>query len=128
MAHWPHPLLTKSARIEHWTNAGEHAAIVAAGITGTSAPRPQAPYVWSDQYGHRIQIVGRPSEGSLAMFRGDLNEPPMVALYGYDDGVVAGALVLDDPRTLMTCRKAVARRATVEELLRTLPNTAPAGR
>ncbi len=120
VAHWPHGLYGKSLRIEHWTNANEHADIVAASIAGGPTRRPQPPYVWSDQYGHRIQIVGRPSEGRAVSVRGGSGSEPVVAIYAGTDGVVVGAVVLDNPRLLMKIRKAIANRAqavTLDALL-----------
>ncbi|MFJ9543774.1 FAD-dependent oxidoreductase [Streptomyces sp. NPDC101225] len=108
-----HPLYGKPLRIEHWTNAGEHAEIVAADILGQQTPRAQVPYVWSDQYGRRIQIAGRPAEGRLSALRGGIANGTMTAVYADPAGTAVGALVVDDPRTFMSCRKAIASGADV---------------
>lgn len=110
VARWRHPLYPEPLRIEHWTNAGGHASVVAADILGTPPPRAQVPYVWSDQYGRRIQIVGRPALGKPARMAGDIETGPFAALYADEDGTVVGALVVDDPRLLMKCRKAISNR------------------
>ncbi|MCW0213147.1 MAG: FAD-dependent oxidoreductase [Pseudonocardia sp.] len=47
-------------RFEHWTSTGDQAAIVARDITGAEAPQPSVPYFWSDQFGLKIQLIGRP--------------------------------------------------------------------
>nr|WP_241728969.1 FAD-dependent oxidoreductase [Nocardioides zeae] len=116
VARWPMPFGERPVRVEHWTNANEHAALVAATITGGAPPRPQPPYVWSDQYGRRIQIVGTPRAGRAARLVGSVTEAAFVAIFADDDGRTVGALVLDDARTLMRCRKAVAARTPVCEL------------
>jgi NADPH-dependent 2,4-dienoyl-CoA reductase/sulfur reductase-like enzyme len=115
VARWPHPLYDVPMRIEHWTNANEHAAVVAADLTGGPAPRAQLPYVWSDQYGHRIQIVGRPGLGRLARRARDAHDH-LIALYADDNGVVVGAVVVDDPRAFMKIRKAILARSLVGDL------------
>jgi NADPH-dependent 2,4-dienoyl-CoA reductase/sulfur reductase-like enzyme len=115
VAHWTHGFYGADLRIEHWTNANEHAGIVAADILGTAAPRSQVPYVWSDQYGHRIQIVGRPAAGILALSHGTVDSG-LVAVYADEAGTVVAALVVDDPRLLMRCRKAVTKRSAVADL------------
>lgn len=115
VARWPHPLYGFPVRIEHWTNANEHGAIVAAAITGQPAPRASVPYVWSDQYGHRIQIVGRPSAGRLAVLTGDI-ENQLLAVFADDHDLIVGAVVMDDPRTLMKYRKAISKAATLSDL------------
>jgi len=115
VARWPHPHYSTDLRIEHWTNAGEHGTIVAADILGKPAPRPQVPYVWSDQYGRRIQIVGRPAAGRPAFVDGSVEEERFMAVYADGESVV-GALVVDDPRAMMKCRKAIAGGLNVDDL------------
>lgn len=115
VARWPHAAYGTPLRIEHWTNAHEHAALVAASITGAPPPRPQVPYVWSDQYGHRVQIVGRPAEGSLAHCTGTATDR-LTAVYADAAGRAVGALVVDDPRGLMRLRRAVSAQTPVADL------------
>jgi NADPH-dependent 2,4-dienoyl-CoA reductase/sulfur reductase-like enzyme len=125
IARWPHPLYGEPLRIEHWTNANEHAAIVAADILGRPAPRVQVPYVWSDQYGHRIQIAGRPATGSLATAQGTAVDGQLAAFYADGDGRLVGAVVVDDTRTFMKARKAVATAAPVAGVELPLRRSAP---
>jgi 3-phenylpropionate/trans-cinnamate dioxygenase ferredoxin reductase subunit len=123
VARWPHALYGVPLRIEHWTNANEHAATVAADLLDKPAPSPQLPYVWSDQYGHRIQIAGRPGLGSLAVRQGDAHDR-LVALYADSDSTAVGAVVMDDPRAFMKIRKAIVKRQLVAEVA--LPAREPA--
>jgi 3-phenylpropionate/trans-cinnamate dioxygenase ferredoxin reductase subunit len=109
VARWPHAFYGVPLRIEHWTNANEHAAIVAADLLGKPPPSAQLPYVWSDQYGHRIQIAGRPGLGTLAVRQGDAQDH-LVAVYADADGTAVGAVVLDDPRAFMKIRKSIVKR------------------
>ncbi|GAA5210856.1 NAD(P)/FAD-dependent oxidoreductase [Streptomyces thinghirensis] len=111
-----HPLYGAPLRIEHWTNAGEHGETVAADILGMPVPPAQVPYVWSDQYGRRIQIVGRPATGEARVLHGGIDAPSLVAVYADRAGTAVGALVVDDPRTLMRCRRAVAAGTSLEGL------------
>lgn len=118
VARWPSPHADGLVRIEHWTNANEHGAVVAASIMGADAPAPAPapPYVWSDQYGQRIQIVGRPAAGELARSVGAVDSPPFAAIYTSPEGRVVGALVVDDPRLFMKCRKAITAGSMVGDL------------
>ncbi|GAB2483515.1 NAD(P)/FAD-dependent oxidoreductase [Jatrophihabitans fulvus] len=60
VAAWPDPFTGEPRRTEHWTNAGTHAAAVAADILGRE-PLPAEPdYFWTDQFGLKVQIIGRP--------------------------------------------------------------------
>ena len=111
-----HPIYGTPLRIEHWTNAGEHAEIVAAGIVGDPTPRAQVPYVWSDQYGRRIQVIGRPAAGELRALHGGIDEESLTAVYAGPAGAVIGAVVVDDPQALVKCRKAIRAGAAVSDL------------
>jgi NADPH-dependent 2,4-dienoyl-CoA reductase/sulfur reductase-like enzyme len=123
VARWPHAFYGVPLRIEHWTNAHEHAAAVAADLLGRAAPAAQLPYVWSDQYGHRIQIAGRPGSGTLAVRRGDVHDR-LAALYADVDGTAVAAVVVDDPRAFMMLRKSILKRQSVAEI--ELPARIPA--
>ncbi|MGC5249271.1 NAD(P)/FAD-dependent oxidoreductase [Gordonia sp. DT219] len=49
-------------RVEHWNHTVDQAAVVAAAIAGgPRAPiKAAVPYFWSDQFGVKIQVLGRP--------------------------------------------------------------------
>ncbi|MFR9807439.1 FAD-dependent oxidoreductase, partial [Pseudonocardia sp. RS010] len=59
-AAWDYPAQGGRHRHEHWTSTTDQATIVARAITGTEAPPPTVPYFWSDQFGLKIQLIGRP--------------------------------------------------------------------
>jgi NADPH-dependent 2,4-dienoyl-CoA reductase/sulfur reductase-like enzyme len=71
-------------RTEHWTSAGDQAAVVAHDVLGAGAPPPTVPYFWSDQFGLKIQLIGRPDRADA-----------VVALLGtgLDGGPVRGTVV-----------------------------------
>lgn len=115
VARWTHPHFEESVRIEHWTNANEHADLVASGILGEEKQAGAVPYVWSDQYGKRLQIVGRPrADDDISV----VDDPAgrHVAVYERA-GRVSGMLAIDAPRTMLKGRKAIAARASAAELL-----------
>jgi NADPH-dependent 2,4-dienoyl-CoA reductase/sulfur reductase-like enzyme len=116
VARWESPFVAEPVRIEHWTNAQEHAELVATTILGLDPPPAQPAYVWSDQYGHRIQIVGRPSTGAEVRITGDVHGGDLSAVYLDAEERVVGALVMDNPRTTVKCRRAVARGARFEDI------------
>ncbi|MGW1783698.1 NAD(P)/FAD-dependent oxidoreductase [Streptomyces sp. NPDC002143] len=119
VANRPHPLLGHRARIEHWTNATEHGAVVAASILGLNRPKTAVPYVWSDQYDHRIQIVGRPQAAHTVTVVEDGLQGHHCAIYE-DKGVVTGMLTVDRPKAMMQGRRAITQRLSAAELLRQL--------
>lgn len=77
-------------RSEHWTNAGDQAAVVARDIVGEDAPPPTVPYFWSDQFGLKIQLIGRPDDADdvIALHGTGLDGGPI-------RGTVAGYLAGD---------------------------------
>jgi NADPH-dependent 2,4-dienoyl-CoA reductase/sulfur reductase-like enzyme len=91
VAAWPDPTRGDRHRHEHWTSAGDQAAVVARDILGEPPPPPRVPYFWSDQFGLKIQLLGRPEHtDTLLPLHGD----------GLAGGAVKGTVVgmLDDGR------------------------------
>lgn len=60
VANWKDPVRGRHFRYEHWTSATDQAAIVARDIVGAGPPPRTVPYFWSDQFGLKIQGIGRP--------------------------------------------------------------------
>lgn len=94
-------------RAEHWTNAVDMARTVATNIlTGRRArlADPRSAYVWSDQYGLKLQVVGRPSVSDEAQV---VHENPatgaFLTLYGRD-GRLVGAAGANQARGVMLAR------------------------
>ena len=61
---WPNLLFEEEMRVEHWTNAAEQGARAARNLMAVAAgqlgePYTPVPFFWSDQYGARLQFLGR---------------------------------------------------------------------
>jgi NADPH-dependent 2,4-dienoyl-CoA reductase/sulfur reductase-like enzyme len=54
----------------HWTAAAADGAAAARAILGLPIASMSVPYVWSDQFGLRLQIVGSPSPADTPMLEG----------------------------------------------------------
>lgn len=119
VARWFHPRYGRLTRLEHWTNAVEQAACVAHNITHPGRPRAHEPveYVWSDQYDWKIQLTGRTGAGldHLTVHGADPGRS-FAVLYGDPDGTLAGAVAVNWPRALITCRRAVSAAASVDDV------------
>ncbi|WP_205528600.1 NAD(P)/FAD-dependent oxidoreductase [Desertimonas flava] len=123
---WTHPLFAEEVRIEHWTNAAEQGALAAANLLASAAggeltESATVPFVWSDQYDHRIQFLGRSTavDGSPAEWTvlvGSPGERSFVAGY-HADGVLRGVLGLNLPRLVMKYRPLIAARAPLADAL-----------
>jgi len=119
VARWAHPRYGEDVRVEHWTNAVESAAVVAAGICGTPTVHAALPYVWSEQLGGRLQILGRVrGQDELRVVHGDL-DGEFVAVTGGAGGLQAvvgyGAV-----KPLLPWRKLLLQGAGWDEALATV--------
>ena len=139
VARWYHPRWSESSRIEHWTNAVEQAACVAHNIARPESPREHDPfeYVWSDQYDWKIQILGRTgAELSYTTFEHAVGPAAFAVLFSDASGACAGVITVNWPRALVTCRRALDRGATWQEIHDSLaelaahkvPNVVPSNR
>jgi NADPH-dependent 2,4-dienoyl-CoA reductase/sulfur reductase-like enzyme len=116
-AAWLDPVTGVHQRTEHWTTTTEQAALVARGILGdaTAAGGPSRlgpSYVWSDQFGLKIQVSGR--TGGTADVRqlhgtGLAGGPVKGTVAGYyADGVLVGVASFGAPAQFMRCRTEMA--------------------
>lgn len=109
VARWRSAARNESLRLEHWTNAVDQAKTVAHNIVHPDDPvdYETVEYVWSDQYDWKIQVIGRTGSEDFAVL-GDPSDDKFAVLYEGDDGKLLGAIVVNWPRALVACRKAVA--------------------
>jgi NADPH-dependent 2,4-dienoyl-CoA reductase/sulfur reductase-like enzyme len=107
VARWHNPHYDRPMRMEHWTSAGEQATALAGTLTGTPTPCAVLPYVWSDQFGRRLQIFGRiePDDDIEVVFaEGDR----FVAL-ARRGGALEGAVAYDAIKHVLPYRMQLAR-------------------
>jgi NADPH-dependent 2,4-dienoyl-CoA reductase/sulfur reductase-like enzyme len=92
-------------RLEHWTNAGDQAAVLADVLTGAPARYAPVPYVWSDQLGTRLQVWGdiRPEDELHCRF-GAVDADEFVFTSG-GDGVMRGVVALGARREAMRAQR-----------------------
>ncbi len=121
VAAWVDPVRGGRHRSEHWTNATDQAAAVARDIVGTDAPPPSTPYFWSDQFGSKIQLVGRPdlADAVLPLHGNGLAGGPVkgtVAAYFAGERLV-GVVGFGAARLMARYRGLVGREADRAEVL-----------
>ena len=106
----------KQKRVEHWSNAGDQAKVLAKAITGADATGPTAvPYFWSDQYDVKIQALGTPSATDTVHIIED-DGHKFLAYYSRD-GVLTGVVGAGVPAKVMKVRAKIVAGAPVAELL-----------
>lgn len=119
VARWFHPRYGVDMRVEHWTNAVDQAICVAHNIAHPSDLRPYAPiaYVWSDQHDWKIQVTGRTGGISEHVVIGDPHaDNKFAALYTEDGQHLSGAAIVNWPRALIECRRALSTTANLVDL------------
>lgn len=107
-----HPFLGRRLRVEHWANALNQPAVVAAGMLGREAVYDRLPYFYTDQYDLGMEFVGHVDLATDAqvIVRGDEAAREFIAFWVSDERVLAGINVnvwdvVDPVRALITSRR-----------------------
>jgi NADPH-dependent 2,4-dienoyl-CoA reductase/sulfur reductase-like enzyme len=117
IARFPNALFGEDMRVEHWTNAVETATHAAATLMGSTEAFAPVPYFWSDQYGKKIQFLGRASNfDEVVVVEGSVEEGSWLALYRRGDRFV-GALGVSKIRSLMKLRPLLAQATSWDEVV-----------
>jgi NADPH-dependent 2,4-dienoyl-CoA reductase/sulfur reductase-like enzyme len=122
VARWQNDLFGRSLRIEHWTTAGDQGAHVARALLAGDDPAPfaDAGYVWSDQYGVKLQVVGLTGDADeVRIVDGGVDARKFVAWYRRADRLV-GALGIASPPLVMRSRLLIEQRTRWDDALATL--------
>ena len=119
VARWWNPRTQAHERKEHWTSALTQAQIVAQTVSGVEVVVPDhLDYVWSDQHGVKIQMLGRAAAPEL--IAGDPQDDSFAVAY-YDGTLLVGATLVNRQRLFPLVRRLLesnATRAHVSEALR----------
>jgi NADPH-dependent 2,4-dienoyl-CoA reductase/sulfur reductase-like enzyme len=104
-------------RVEHWSNAGDQAKVLAGALTGTGDPNApaQVPYFWSDQFDVKIQALGTVSPTDQVHIVKD-DGRKFVAYYERD-GVLAAVVGCGSPAAVMKMRAKIAAGTPIAEVL-----------
>ncbi|MEI2643193.1 MAG: FAD-dependent oxidoreductase [Candidatus Nanopelagicales bacterium] len=85
-----HPVLGRRIRVEHWANALNQPAVVAAGMLDQDATYDRLPYFFTDQYDLGMEYVGHADATSEVIVRGDESAREFVAFWLSEGRVQAG--------------------------------------
>ncbi len=120
VARWQDLSNARAVRAEHWTNAAEQGAAAARNLLagrGSAEPFITVPYIWSDQYDVKIQVLGDPGpDDDVRVVDGSFEEGRFVAVYGRS-GRLAAAVGFGRPRQLMGFRPLLSDGATFDQAL-----------
>jgi NADPH-dependent 2,4-dienoyl-CoA reductase/sulfur reductase-like enzyme len=82
IANHDHPVLGRRVRVEHWANALNQPAAVAAAIAGEAdAAYTNQPYFFTDQYDLGMEYIGLAGSDARVVVRGDLEAREFVAFW-----------------------------------------------
>jgi len=92
VANSANPLLGRSVRVEHWSNALNGGPAAARSMLGQSVTYDRVPYFFTDQYDLGMECSGLPSPGTYdeVVYRGDPGSLEFVAFWLRAGAVVAG--------------------------------------
>jgi NADPH-dependent 2,4-dienoyl-CoA reductase/sulfur reductase-like enzyme len=93
----------------HWTAAALDGARAARRILGLADPAPQPAYVWSDQFGLRLQLVGTPHPDDACELSGDGES--FAAHYLDETGGLRAVLLANRPAEAASVRRRLAENA-----------------
>lgn len=110
------PVSGRHERGEHWEAAARQGAQVARAILGIDPLPPALPSFWTDQFGHRIQLVGDAGAGDEVTFSGDLAAPEFTAVVSRAGIPVAG-MAVNQPRSIPLLRRQIEAATTSKERL-----------
>lgn len=91
------PLYQRAVRQETWRNAEHQAQAVAGFLLGRTEPYVEVPWMWTDQLGHNIQVVGQPGDADDIVVRHGASGAPATMLL-LADGKLVGGVLIDNGR------------------------------
>ncbi|WP_458319529.1 NAD(P)/FAD-dependent oxidoreductase [Mycolicibacterium brisbanense] len=105
----------RHVRHEHFDNANRQGAAVANAMLGRDAVNDDAPWFWSDQFDHNLQMLGAATTDLV--LRGDVDAFDFTAFY-LDGDILRGVFTVDRGEDVMVGRELLGRsieRAVLED-------------
>ena len=109
----PNKLLNMQLRLESVHNAMEQSKAVAMSVSDKPAEYSQIPWFWSDQYDHKLQIVGISGSHDTVTMRGSADASKFMLFYTRGEELVAVDAV-NNPKDFLICRKLVANKVKIK--------------
>jgi 3-phenylpropionate/trans-cinnamate dioxygenase ferredoxin reductase subunit len=106
----------RSLRQETWRNAENQALAVARQIAGDAQPYGEIPWMWTDQLGHNIQVVGLIEEADGHVWRGDLAQDK-ATLVLLREGRVVAAVMVNQGKERKALEALIRERRVVDQTL-----------
>ena len=111
----PNPILNRRLRLESVPNAMEQGRVAASNMLGGSKSYASMPWFWSDQYEHKLQMVGFSKDSDQSIVRGDMESKSFTVFYLKDDSIIAADSV-NNPKEFMASKQLVGKKPSIEAL------------
>ena len=108
----PNKGLNTRLRLESVHNAMEQSKTVANTIMGNKEPYDQVPWFWSDQYDHKLQLVGISGDHDEVVVRGLESEQKFLLFYLKNSELIA-VNAINSSKEFLICRKLVANKVKI---------------
>ena len=109
----PNKILNKNLRLESVHNAMEQAKTIAFSVMNNPMEYNQVPWFWSDQYDHKLQIVGLSGDHDAVTRRGNVNDAKFMLFYTKDEELIA-VDAINNPKEFLISRKLVANKVKIK--------------
>jgi 3-phenylpropionate/trans-cinnamate dioxygenase ferredoxin reductase subunit len=113
---WDHPLLGRSIRVEHWSNAKDSGAAAAKVMLGQEVAYDAIPYFFTDQYDLGMEYAGDVPRGTSyhVVLRGDPASGAYLAFWLDDDSRVLAGMHVNTWDTIDAIKDLVRSKAPVD--------------
>ncbi|MDC0028284.1 FAD-dependent oxidoreductase [Gammaproteobacteria bacterium] len=108
----PNKGLNTRLRLESVHNAMEQSKTVANTIMGNKEPYDQVPWFWSDQYDHKLQLVGISGDHDEVVMRGLESKQKFLLFYLKNSELIA-VNAINSSKEFLICRKLVANKVKI---------------
>ena len=109
----PNKILNKNLRLESVHNAMEQSKTVAFNILNSPLEYNQVPWFWSDQYDHKLQIVGLSGEHDTVTIRGEMSDNKFMLFYTKENELMAVDSI-NNPKEFLISRKLVEKKVKID--------------
>ncbi|MDX6294428.1 MAG: 3-phenylpropionate/trans-cinnamate dioxygenase ferredoxin reductase component [Kribbellaceae bacterium] len=122
---WDHPLLGRSIRVEHWSNAKDSGAAAAKAMLGQDVAHDAIPYFFTDQYDLGMEYAGDVPRGTSyqVVLRGDPASGAYLAFWLDDDNRVLAGMHVNTWGAIDAIRDLVRSKAPVDPTRLADPDT-----
>ncbi|MGR4890724.1 NAD(P)/FAD-dependent oxidoreductase [Sphingopyxis sp. LARHCG72] len=103
----------RPVRLECWQSARDQAEQAAQALLGSAGPMRRAPWIWSDQFDHNLQIAGFPRRHDAFVARGNMKSESY-SLFQLDEGRLTAAISVNRPADMSAARKLMAAGTLVD--------------